>query len=97
MSRFEISRNHSLGADTLHEIVQKVGDELVQKHGGSTRWEGDELHYKQPMGIHGILTWDERSLHIDVKLGVMAGMFRSVIEDEVNHRLDKLLATYRKP
>ena len=91
MSKIEVSADHDLDDGQLRDLVEEVGQSLIRNHGGYVEWQGKELHYHQSMGVHGVLWWDTRQLHVNVKLGMMASMFRGVIESEIGNTIDRYL------
>lgn len=92
MSKFVIQRNHQLNDDELREMAEEIGDQLVSKYGGATRWEGDRLHYSLKGKADAYVDWDDINVNVNVKLSLMMGMLKGVISSEVERQLDKRLA-----
>ena len=90
MSNIQIERSHNLSNDQLKSIVDDLGNQLTAKYGGSTQWQGDQLHYKIN-GSKACVEWDEQCVKINVKLDFMMSMLKSTISSEIERQLDKHL------
>lgn len=72
----------------VRALTQELGEELKGKFGGNYRWEGDMVHYKY-RGVDAKVSFNEATLHVDVKLGLLMAALKGMIESEVNKYLDK--------
>ena len=88
MSTIPLKRGHSMAADQLKAEIQALADKLVEKFGGSYRWQGDEIHYDYSGGLNACVACGPSEVKVDVKLGMMMGMFKGKIKSEVEEYLD---------
>ena len=89
MSTITIKRGHTMAAEQLKTEIEALADKLVEKFGGSYRWEGNEIHYDYSGGLNACVACGPSEVKVDVKLGMMMGMFKSKIKSEVEDYLDR--------
>lgn len=89
MSKIQIQKQHNLNDDELRSIAEEIGSKLVSKFGGGTSWDGDRLNYSLPGTADAFVEWDASTVSVNVKLGMMASMLKSVISKEIERELVK--------
>lgn len=88
MSQIRIKRHHTMDREHVRAMTQELGEKLKGKFGGNYQWEGDMVHYKYS-GVDAKVSFDETTLQVDVKLGLLMAALKGMIESEVNKYLDK--------
>lgn len=85
-----ISKRHDLGVDEAKRRVDAISDELNEKFGLASSWDGDDLHLK---GNHlsGRIALADQSIEIHLRLGLSLILFerriRAGIEEALAHHL----------
>lgn len=90
MAHIHIKRAHQLPLAEIKQKAELLASNLQGRVGGSYRWKGDSVHYRYS-GVTARIDCATEEILIDVKLGFMASIFRSTIEDEMKETLDKHL------
>lgn len=88
MSQIRITRHHTMDREHVRNMTEELGEKLKSKFGGDYRWEGDMVHYKYS-GVDAKVSFDEDTLQVDVKLGLLMAALKGMIESEVNKYLDQ--------
>ncbi|HXS72885.1 MAG TPA: polyhydroxyalkanoic acid system family protein [Rhodanobacteraceae bacterium] len=88
MATIDITRRHNLGRERAREIVERIAAGMVRKYSVESSWEGDTLHIRRS-GVEGRIEVGEDSVRMRAQLGLMAGMLKGTIEQEVQHQFDQ--------
>ena len=88
MATIDITRRHGLGRERAREIVAQIGQDLVRRYGVQNQWQGDTLLVRRG-GIEGRIEVGEQDVHMHAQLGVMAGMLKGTIEQEVQKQFEQ--------
>lgn len=88
MAQISIRRTHGVGLAGAKVAAQKVADDLSQRYGIQSRWEGDVLSFSRS-GVEGKLRVSDQDVTLDAKLGFMLSAFRGAIEEHVNEGFDR--------
>jgi putative polyhydroxyalkanoate system protein len=72
----------------LRAMTEELGQKLKAKFGGDYRLEGDLVHYKYS-GVDAKVSFDESTVDVDVKLGLLMMALKGMVEAEVNKYLDE--------
>jgi putative polyhydroxyalkanoate system protein len=94
MPDIRIVRAHQLGLTQARELALQWADQATDKFQLTcTHQQGDASHEVsfRRSGIQGRLRVTGELFEMDASLGFLFGAFRERIEQEVAHRLDKLL------
>lgn len=91
MSVIDIHRSHSLDKQHARTAAETLADNLARKFDMQYRWEGDSLRFERS-GVKGRVDIADTDLHIRVELGMMLRPFKPKIEEEIQTRLDRLVA-----
>ena len=83
MSHIQLERNHTMEKEQVRT--------MKAKHGGDYCWEGDTVHYKHS-GIDAKVSFDDKTVRVDVTLGLLMSAFKGMIESEVSKYLDEKFA-----
>lgn len=90
MASIHISREHTLGLERARNAVERLASSLDGNLGISYRWEGDTLDFEHP-DARGSIVVDEAVVTVDVKLGMMLGVFKGAVEKQITGYLDENL------
>lgn len=87
MTEIDIQHTHSLGKQAGRARVDEIARELATRFGlGGMAWSGDTLAFTGH-GIEGSLEIDENDVRVRMKLGMLLGLMRPLIEAETRRRL----------
>lgn len=87
MATIDITRRQGLGRERAREIVERIGQDLVRRYAVQTQWQGDTLLVRRG-GIEGRIEVGDDSVRMHARLGLMAGMLKGTIENEVQRQFD---------
>lgn len=90
MATIDIKRSHSLGKEGARQAAQSLADKLKEKLEIAYRWEGDVLKFDRS-GASGKITVSESEVRVEVDLGMLMRPMKGMVEEKVNHYLDKAL------
>jgi putative polyhydroxyalkanoate system protein len=90
MSKISIQRAHHLPHDQARAAAEQAVAGLARKYGIQSRWSGDTLHIDGG-GVNGTLEVAPQQLSLNLTLGIMAAMFKSVIVDSIEEKLNDVL------
>ena len=91
MSSVTIRQNHSKSNEEVRRIVQDVEDNLVSHVNLDTRWQGDKVIFRRS-GLEGELRMEPGCVVVNMKLGIMLGLFSRQIQTELEKNLSEKLA-----
>jgi putative polyhydroxyalkanoate system protein len=87
MPVIDIHHPHSLGKPACRDAVDAIARELSARFGlGDMAWNGDTIAFARH-DVEGKLTVGETDAHVRVRLGLLPGLMRPVIEAEIRRRL----------
>ncbi len=90
MSKIEIHRSHSLGADEARERVKKIEPSLKEKYGVRLEWSGKHAAIKG-FGVSGDAEVDDSHLVLTLKLGLLVRPFKRKIQEAIERSIDREL------
>jgi putative polyhydroxyalkanoate system protein len=90
MSQISVERKHSLGRQAAREKAELLVEKLVSKYDVKAQWAGDTVEVKRS-GANGLISIDDDTIRVDLKLGMMLSMMSGTIESEIERVLDKAL------
>ena len=88
MPAIDIQRQHDLGRGRAREIVADIAAAMQRKFAIDGSWEGDTLHVRRT-GVEGSIEVGADRVRVRLRLGLMFGMLKGTIEDEIRRRLDQ--------
>ncbi|HJU07825.1 MAG TPA: polyhydroxyalkanoic acid system family protein [Rhodanobacteraceae bacterium] len=91
MANIDITRRHQLGSERARAIVEQIVEELSQRFPLHGAWEGDRFLIRRG-GVDGEIAVGENEVRVRARLGLMYGMLKGTIEDEIRHQLDRHFA-----
>jgi putative polyhydroxyalkanoate system protein len=91
MSVIDIHRSHSLDKQHARSAAETLAENLSRKFDMQYHWDGDQLKFERS-GVKGRVDIAETDLHIRIELGMMLRPFKPKIEEEIQSRLDRLVA-----
>jgi putative polyhydroxyalkanoate system protein len=90
MADISIKRAHHTTIAEARKMAEKVAVKLEKDYQLKSTWAGEVMHFTRS-GVNGALTITPKELHIDIKLGFLAGAFKGTIADGVEKNLDSLI------
>jgi putative polyhydroxyalkanoate system protein len=91
MSHIQIKRHHNMDEEQLRSMTEELGQKLKAKFGGEYHLEGNIVHYTYH-SADAKVGFNETTVQVDVKLGLLMMAFKGMIESEVNNYLDEHIA-----
>jgi putative polyhydroxyalkanoate system protein len=92
MASVNIKRNHNLNKDELKSKIESLKDQIEKDYKVKSSWKDDNTMSISGTGINkGSLNFDDSSINIDIKLGMLASALKGKIESGINKKLDELL------
>ena len=90
MADISIKRAHHGTLADARKMADKVAVKLEKDYQLKSTWAGDVMNFARS-GVNGTLAITAKELKIDIKLGFLAGAFKSNIADAVEKNLDSLI------
>lgn len=91
MARINVERAHNLGLEAVREKAQPLVEKLAGQYGLTPTWQGDTVKLKRS-GVNGTLEIGEKTVKVDVELGMLMSAMSGMIQSEIERSLDKALA-----
>lgn len=91
MARITVERTHNLGLEGAREKAQPLVEKLAAQYGLIPDWSGDTVKLKRS-GVNGALEIGEKTIRVDVELGMLMSAMSGMIQSEIERSLDKALA-----
>lgn len=88
MSQIDIRHAHSLTKPKARKVVDEVAKKLAERFQMECGWDGDVLNFSRS-GVDGHIELGPKDVHVNAKLGFLAGMFKDSIESEIRRVLDE--------
>lgn len=88
MATIDMIRNHTFGRERARVVVERIADTMQRKYAFESTWEGDTLNIRRS-GVEGHIEVGENAVRMQARLGVMAGMLKGVIEQEIQRQFDE--------
>ncbi len=92
MATISMKKAHSRPESEVRALVEELAASLEQRYGVKAVWTDDntvKIHHSR---MSGKLSMQPNQVNIEVKLGLLAGAFKSKIESELRKSLDEKLA-----
>ena len=90
MADISIKRAHYGSLADARKMADTVAVKLEKDYQLKSTWAGDVMNFTRS-GVNGTLLITTKELHIDIKLGFLAGAFKGTIADAVQKNLDSLI------
>jgi len=90
VAEISIKRAHHGNLADARKMAEKVAVKLEKDYQLKSTWAGDVMNFARS-GVNGTLAITAQELKIDIKLGFLAGAFKSTIADAVEKNLDALI------
>lgn len=91
MARINVERAHDLGLQAAREKAQVLVQKLADQYGLQPQWAGDTVKLKRS-GVTGAVEVGEKSIRVNVELGLLMSAMSGTIKAEIEKALDKALA-----
>ncbi|MEA3547550.1 MAG: polyhydroxyalkanoic acid system family protein [Thermodesulfobacteriota bacterium] len=89
MAEIVIKRKHRLPRLEVRRLVEPVLEETVRTYGLRCRWQG---HFCQVEGaVRGLIKISDDSFLLIAKLGLLASLQKTSIQNQIEKRLDQVL------
>lgn len=93
MADISLKRNHAVDTGVLRGRLEELAKELKSKYGIRYRWEGNRCLLDGAGVKQGTVEITPTTLTLDVTLGMMARLLKPKIEEEINKKIGKVLAS----
>ena len=90
MSEINIERSHTLGLSEARRRLSDMEGKLKERYGVKLTWKGDEAEVKGT-GVSGTVALAEKSVSINLKLGLMVRPLAGKIRETMERQLEKAL------
>jgi putative polyhydroxyalkanoate system protein len=91
MARISVERAHGLGLEAAREKAETLVQKLADQYGLEPQWSGDTVKLKRS-GVNGTVEVGEKSIKVNVELGLLMSAMSGTIKSEIEKALDKALA-----
>lgn len=91
MAHISVERTHSLGLEAAREKARPLVEKLAGQYGLTPEWSGNTVKLKRS-GVNGTLAIGEKTIKVDVQLGLLMSAMSGMIQAEIERSLDKALA-----
>lgn len=88
MASIDITRRHGLGRERARQVVERIAQDLIRRYAVQTQWHGDTLLVRRN-GIEGRIEVGEDSVRMHAQLGLVVGMLKGTIEQEVQRQFER--------
>ena len=88
MSTIRISRVHGTTVKKAKEAVESLAADLASEFDIAYEWDGATLRFSRP-GVQGSMTVERKTLEIEATLGLLVGLLKSRIEQEIHRYCDE--------
>ncbi len=92
MADISKSASHQLDIEEVKKRVEKVAGDIAKKMGVKYSWQGDVCDLKGGGLKNGKITVTATDVSIDLTLGMMAKMMKSVVEKEIDGKIKDIVS-----
>lgn len=93
MADIRASRNHSLDEPELRSHLETLANEMREKFGIRSDFQGNVVRFSGSTVKSGEVTWTADRLTIELSFGFLGKVFKNQIADEIEKRLDAITAS----
>jgi len=90
LSQIDIEHAHSRTPEQVRQAVEGIAAKLQERHGLSSRWEGDVLALGGP-GIDGRIEMLPGKVRVQAELGFLFSALQGMVESEIRRVLAEKL------
>ena len=91
MSKVQITQRHHKPDDEVRDIVRSVEQELISRFGLATQWTDDRSVSFKRSGLSGELVMGPGRVTVNMKLGLVLGLYSRAIQTELERTLARKL------
>jgi putative polyhydroxyalkanoate system protein len=84
--------NHSKSVEEILERVEKVAGDIARKMGVKYSWDGNQCNLKGGGLKNGKICVTASDVSIELTLGMMAKMMKSVVEKEIDSKIAQIVS-----
>lgn len=88
MADIDMRRKHGTTLKAAKAAVTRTAEAIATKFGVHSEWQGDTLHFSRS-GVDGHIQVDKSDVRVHARLGLLLGMMKPAIEQEIERQLDK--------
>jgi putative polyhydroxyalkanoate system protein len=88
MANIDITRRHQLGCARARSMVEEIVEELSKRFSLHGTWEGNRFLIRRG-GVDGEIRVEENEVRVRARLGLMYGVLKGAIEEEIRRQLDR--------
>ena len=89
MANITINRSHNLSEQEIKTKLDLLADKMSSRFDLDCGWKNEQCMSFKRSGVDGDINLQDNNINLEIKLGMMMGAFKGVIEQEINQFLDK--------
>lgn len=93
MADIKISRKHSLDESELRPQLEKLADEMANKFGIRSDFQGNVVRLSGNTIKSGTVSWTSDTLSIELTLVLMGKMFKNPIQKAIEERMNDIVVS----
>jgi putative polyhydroxyalkanoate system protein len=92
VSKISLCQAHNKSPEELRDLIGQMAVKLEERYQLTSRWLGTNEVEVARSGINGRITLCDFEVKVDIKLGLMMGAFKSIIQREISRSMAEKLA-----
>lgn len=92
MSNISLRQAHNKSPEELRDLIGQMTLKLEERYQLSSRWLSKNEVEVARSGINGRITLGNGEVKVDIRLGLMMGAFKSIIQREISRSMAEKLA-----
>jgi putative polyhydroxyalkanoate system protein len=82
----DMRAKHGLSREQAQQAADELAADLAEKFQIDYGWDGDDIHFER-LGVDGMITVNDKIIHIKARLGLLLSFLAPRIEDEIRSYL----------
>jgi putative polyhydroxyalkanoate system protein len=92
VSTISLRQSHNKSPDDMRDLIGQMAVKLEERYQLKSHWLNNDEMEVQRSGIKGRIVLGAAEVKVDIKLGLMMGAFKSIIEKEIARSMAEKLA-----
>ncbi len=92
MPKISVSRSHTLDMEEAKRRIEKIGNDLEQKHGLKGNWRSADTYEFKRTGVSGKVRLSDGRVDVDVDLSMLLSPLKDKIRQKLEEGLERELA-----
>ncbi len=88
MASIQFSQGFTMPTEELKRNLDKLAESLADRMQLTSHWQSENCLTFKGSGASGEITIEQENIHLSVTLGMMMGMFKASIEDEIREKIN---------